>query len=127
MSEPPTARARVRKVRGDRSEEIDDAMAAEEPLEIRIVERTNGGEHEQSLAVTMRTPGHDRELAAGFLFSEGTLRRPDDLTGIEPGRPRAAEEAGNVIRVLLREGATVDASRTTRSFYTTASCGVCGK
>jgi FdhD protein len=105
----------------------DDSVAVEEPLEIRI-----GG---QSIAVVMRTPGHDRELAAGFLVSEGIVRRRDDLLDIvycqpAPGDSPAAPEAApeeNVLNVLLAPGATVDLTRLTRHVFTSSSCGICSK
>ena len=127
MSANAAVNVRVRKVRDTHVEDVEDVLAAEEPLEIRILEFVDGEEREHALAVTMRTPGHDSELAAGFLFSEGVLWTRDEIVAIEPGSPRAVEEAGNVIRVRLHEGATLDLSRALRSFYTTSSCGVCGK
>ena len=127
MSGTATTKARVRKIRGGRAEDVEDALAAEEPLEIRILERIDGDERAHAVTVTMRTPGHDRELAAGFLFSEAVLRNREEIASIEPGAPRAVEESGNVIEVRLRKGLTLDLSRAVRSFYTTSSCGVCGK
>ena len=127
MNRPATKDARVGKVRRGALEETDDVVAVEEPLEIRIVERVGGSEREHSLAVTMRTPGHDFDLATGFLFAEGILRNAEDVEVVEHALPRAAEETGNVVRVVLREGLSLDVSSTIRSFYTTSSCGVCGK
>jgi len=127
VNRPATKDARVGKVRRGALEETDDVVAVEEPLEIRIVERVGGSEREHSLAVTMRTPGHDFDLATGFLFAEGILRNAEDVEVVEHALPRAAEETGNVVRVVLREGLSLDVSSTIRSFYTTSSCGVCGK
>lgn len=70
----------------------------------------------------MRTPGHDPELAAGFLFTEGILRRPEEATRIA-----ACGSGGNTIRVDLAEGVRIDLDRLKRHFYTSSSCGVCGK
>jgi FdhD protein len=99
----------------------DDELAVEEPLELRV-----GG---RSVAVVMRTPGHDRELAAGFLVTEGIVRRRDDVLDLV--RCAAAEEnpatAGNVIDALLAPGAAVDLARLTRHVFTSSSCGVCSK
>ena len=106
MSVPPYSTARVNVVRFPEGA-VDDLVAVEEPLEIRI----DG----TPVAVTMRTPGHDEELAIGFALSEGLrpagARLPDDL-------------AANTVELLAPE---FDASRLARSFYTTSSCGVCGK
>lgn len=75
----------------------------------------------------MRTPGHDPELAAGFLFTEGIIRRPEDISHIRhiPATNRLSD--GNVILVELAEGIIVDLKKLERHFYTTSSCGVCGK
>ncbi|HEV8594092.1 MAG TPA: formate dehydrogenase accessory sulfurtransferase FdhD [Thermoplasmata archaeon] len=127
MSRTATARAQIQRRRGSEATEVDDVLAVEEPLEIRVVHGTSGEEREDPVVVTMRTPGHDPELAAGFLFSEGILRVRSDLNRIEAAPPRASEENGNVLRVVLADGVPFDTSRTVRSFYTTSSCGVCGK
>jgi FdhD protein len=107
---------------GGKSSTAMDQLAVEEPLEIRV-----GG---RSVAVVMRTPGHDRELAAGFLVTEGLLRRRDDLLDIvrcTGGRVPAGEAADNVVDVLLAPGAAVDFSRLTRHVFTSSSCGICSK
>ena len=102
-----TKNLHVRRIGPGVAEDVADVVAVEEPLEIRI----GGG----PVAVTMRTPGHDEELALGFLLGEGlrpvSARLPDDL-------------AANTIEV---EAPGVDLSRLQRSFYTSSSCGVCGK
>ena len=105
-----------------------DMVAIEEPLEIRLV-FDNAGEHvDQSISVTMRTPGADYELAAGFLVGEGILRDPDELHEIRYCFNRPGEEQQyNIVSVHLRPGARPDISRLQRNFYTTSSCGVCGK
>lgn len=122
-----TAPARVRKVRGGMAQDADDVLAVEEPMEIRIVEPRSDGDHEHSVSVTMRTPGNDFELAAGFLFAEGVLRGKHDVSRIEYCVPEAAEQEYNIVRVVLREGVPLDLSRTIRTFFTTSACGVCGK
>jgi FdhD protein len=89
-----------------------DVLAVEEPLEIRVGEK--------NISVTMRTPGDDFDLAVGFLFTEGIIGR-DDVESIRHwGSP-------NVVRVALRDGVVLDASKLDRHFYTTSSCGICGK
>jgi FdhD protein len=101
-----------------------DAIAVEEPLEIRILKagsEENGGTG-RPISITMRTPGNDSELALGFLYGEGLLREPRDVIEVRPCGP-----TGNVIRVTVRADLPLDLDRLNRNFYTTSSCGVCGK
>ncbi len=105
----------------------DDAIAVEEPLEIRLMrdglpEADENGGTGRSISVTMRTPGHDAELAVGFLYGEGLLREPRDV--IDTG---FCGPTGNILRVTVRADLPLDLSRLTRNFYATSSCGVCGK
>jgi FdhD protein len=94
-----------------------DKLAREEPLEIRV-----GG---QSVAVTMRTPGHDEELAAGFLLTEGLIHRREDLVTIAHCPVAAAPE--NTLNVFLAPSLKVDMTRLTRHVFASSSCGLCGK
>lgn len=126
----PTVRRRIWKVRAG-SGTLDvrsmvDTLATEEPLEIRLYLPT-GGETAVPLSITMRTPGHDFELAAGFLFTEGIVRAPDAIERIEYCVRGEAEQQYNMVSVRLRPGTAVDSERLTRHFYITSSCGVCGK
>lgn len=116
---------RVRRVEGVVARDVDDVLAAEEPLEIQLGYERNGWRVHKPVSITMRTPGSDFELAAGFLFSEGILRRPDEIEQLrfEP----AGDENANVVRVELKADVKVDLARLERHFYTTSSCGVCGK
>lgn len=100
------------------AEAATDVVATEEPLEVRIRGR--------SVAVLMRTPGHDRELTAGFLFTEGILRRAEDLLDLLPCREQPGGEAGNVVEAVLAPEVEVDFARLTRHVFTSSSCGVCG-
>lgn len=105
----------------------DDQVAVEEPLEIRL---DYGSEKRvrKSISITMRTPGHDFELAAGFLYNEQIIRHPDQIERIRYcGLPIDDDGRQNVVRVVLRPDAEVDLQRLERHFYTTSSCGVCGK
>jgi len=105
-----------------------DVIATEEPLEIRIGYRATAGRQEKSVSITMRTPGTDDELAAGFLCTEGILMSPDDIIEIwHRSPPIPGSNLRNVIRVDLVDSADVDFERLERHFYTTSSCGVCGK
>jgi len=93
-----------------------DELAAEEPLEIRVRGR--------SVAITMRTPGSDDELAAGFLLTEGIIAAPTDLLRIEPC---ARDEQDNVVNATLAPEVVVDFERLTRHVFSSSSCGICGK
>ncbi len=127
IGETETRRVRVRRARDDRVAEVDDDLAVEEPLEIRVGRAEERGAAPRSLSVTMRTPGHDFELAAGFLFTEGLLRGSEDLASVEYARSHVRGSPENVVDVILRRGTPFDPSRFARNFYTTSSCGVCGK
>lgn len=115
---PAIAEVRVSKVNvaGD-SHEVTDVTAREEPLEIRVEGR--------SVAVVMRTPGHDEELAAGFLVSEGVVQRPRDILEVSQC-PSTGNKHGNVVDVLLG-GAVVNWESLTRHVFSASSCGLCGK
>lgn len=96
----------------------EDMLAVEEPLEIRVAGR--------SVAVVMRTPGRDRELAAGFLVSEGLVRRRDDIVDLVYCRGEAGPQE-NVLDVLVAPGVTIDFARLSRNLFTSSSCGICSK
>ncbi|MCX7520882.1 formate dehydrogenase accessory sulfurtransferase FdhD [Microbacterium sp. STN6] len=116
-----TARRRVARVTvGERTSVREDVLAVEEPLEIRV-----GG---KPLSITMRTPGHDIELAAGFLVSEGVISRPDEFaTGRYCAGASADGNTYNVLDITLASGVAPPAASLDRAFYTTSSCGLCGK
>lgn len=104
-----------------------DVVAVEEPLEIRVMrdglpEADENGGTGRSISVTMRTPGHDAELALGFLHGEGVIREPRDVRDVGH-----CGTTGNVIRVTVRADLPLDLAKLQRNFYTTSSCGVCGK
>ncbi len=106
----------------------DDAVATEEPLEIRLAyTRPDGLRAQQSISITMRTPGNDGELAAGFLLTEGIIADAAQIDAIGPCGPPAANGLINVVRVDLAAGVEIDLDRLKRHFYTSSSCGVCGK
>ena len=122
--EVPAGAAVVRhavvKVTDHRAVDCQDHLAVEEPLEIRL-----GG---MSLAVTMRTPGEDRELVAGFLFSERVISTADDLDVMAPYRvPESDPDSGNVMNVLLKGDPRVGRELLRRNFVASSSCGLCGK
>jgi len=97
----------------------DDYLAAEEPLEIRI--------GENPLSVTMRTPGHDTELAAGFLFTEGLVQRRAQIIALEPNQGDSDANRANVVRVELAPDSIPDFDKMRRHFFAASSCGICGK
>lgn len=120
--------ATVQKVTGAAMTTASDVVAAEEPLEIRLGFGPTAQREHRTLAITMRTPGHDFELTAGFLCTEGIIRSRQDLTGIiycpDVEKP---EERENVVRAELAAHVAADMPRLERHFYTSSSCGVCGK
>ena len=127
---PPTSYeyATVQQVRGEEVREVSDVLAAEEPLEIRVGYGPAGQREHRTLSITMRTPGHDFELVAGFLLTEGLIRSRADLQGLLYCPDVAKdEERENVVRAELTPAATPDLPRLERHFYTSSSCGVCGK
>jgi FdhD protein len=94
-------------------------LAVEEPLQIQMAWHTTTGSMQKNISVTMRTPGHDAELATGFLFTEGIVPHAEQIQHVQP--------AGNNIVVSLQQGAAPQLQQAERNFYTTSSCGVCGK
>lgn len=97
-----------------------DSLAVEEPLEIRV--------RGEAIAVTMRTPGHDEELAAGFLLTEGILKRRTDIVEIAHCRAEpSAALSGNILNVFLAPNVELDLDRLTRHVFSASSCGLCGK
>jgi FdhD protein len=97
----------------------DDYLAAEEPLEIRV--------GDDPLSVTMRTPGHDHELAAGFLLTEGLIQNREQILNLETAEPQDGTNRGNVIQVELAPEAAPDFVKMKRHFFAASSCGICGK
>ncbi|MCB0635195.1 MAG: formate dehydrogenase accessory sulfurtransferase FdhD [Lewinella sp.] len=108
--------------------QVTDQLVVEEPLEIVLVAGPPEQRQRQSLAVTMRTPGQDAELALGFLLTEGLIGRRADVLDIRhSGQALHESAAENVLQVTLAPEVTVDWERLSRHFYTSSSCGVCGK
>ncbi len=118
-------KVRVRVVEEGRARVRPDALATEEPMEMRLV---SGGAR-RTIAVTMRTPGADFELAAGFLYGEGVISSPEDISRISycVDADVDAEQRYNIVNVELRGGRDYDPRPLERHFYTTSACGVCGK
>jgi FdhD protein len=118
-------KTRVRVVEDGRVRVRPDALATEEPMEIRLL----AGQTKQTVAVTMRTPGADFELAAGFLYGEGIVDSADDIQKISycVDSDLDTEQRYNIVNVELRGGREFDLRPLERHFYTTSACGVCGK
>jgi FdhD protein len=115
------------KVADNHTTATNDALAIEEPLEIRLEYGPADERKVQNISVTMRTPGNDVELALGFLFTEGIIKQKSDTLSIEHCFIACAENKENVIQVGLNEAAVPNLQNTERNFYTTSGCGVCGK
>jgi FdhD protein len=98
---------------------VQDYLVGEEPLQIRV------GKH--PLSVTMRTPGHDIELAAGFLFTEGIIQRREQIVSLDHADDGKPTERGNIIQVELTDDVGLDFESTQRNFFASSSCGICGK
>jgi FdhD protein len=111
----------------DSKEEKPDILAIEEPLEIRLGFGTESDRVQKSLSITMRTPGHDFELALGFLFTEGIIFKMTDVTHIDYCTDENGEKSENIVRVELSAKIKLDWEKFQRHFYTNSSCGICGK
>src|SRR5918995_508918 len=127
MNLRPTSRSRtqIRVVDGNGERRRSDHLATEEPLEIRLV----AGDKKQTIAVTMRTPGADFELAAGFLYGEGVVTSREQIRRISycTDPDVDADQQFNIVNVELDPSTTIDLRSLERHFYTTSACGVCGK
>jgi len=120
--------ADVQRVRASHVERGQDSLAIEEPLEIRVSYVVDGRRRMDSLCVTMRTPGRDLDLAAGFLFTEQVIQSPAEIKNISHCVPAGALAAAcNTVRVDLVDGVDFNLDRLRRNFYASSSCGVCGK
>lgn len=115
----PVAHIKIKKINAAGQTEVDDELAVEEPLEIQLAWQETSGYVQKNISVTMRTPGHDAELAAGFLFTEGIVQHIDQIQHIHPQE--------NSVLVTLAAGIVPDLKQAERNSYTSSSCGVCGK
>lgn len=117
----------ILKIAGDAAIEQPDLLAVEEPLEIRLGFGPATDRQQRSLSVTMRTPGHDEELALGFLLTEGIIDHPQRVRSIRHCQDNGRQQTPNVIRAELAPDVEIAWERLERHFYTSSSCGVCGK
>lgn len=128
MYQTPTQERTIIKYRHNYFEPKTDYLASEEPLEIQLAYGPISQRLQMNLAVTMRTPGADFDLVYGFLFTEGLIQSRKDVLQIRyPGAQLSPEAQENSILVELHPAAQFDAARLQRHFYTSSSCGVCGK
>lgn len=123
MSRPAVVQIPIKKVSSEHIAEAEDVLASEEPLEIRMAYGPANQRVQKSISVTMRTPGNDFELARGFLFTEGIITSNDDIINVI----HCNGTSENAVEVELHENVRIDMSKLERHFYTTSSCGVCGK
>ena len=137
----PMSQTSVEKVTGQASRQVLDQLAIEEPLEIQLTYGSSNARQTKSISITMRTPGNDFELAAGFLMTEGVIQSASDIEHVahvdrpvsesaqfplipDAGRPNSKH---NTVRAELAAHVTVSMASLERNFYTTSSCGICGK
>jgi len=117
----------VRKVEGIETHEQTERLAVEEPLEIRVGFKEAGRPVHRAVSITMRTPGHDRELAAGFLWTEGLISAFDQIQAVRScGLPNSSGQR-NVVRVDLKDGISINLQGLQRHSFVNSSCGICGK
>jgi FdhD protein len=123
IAKPSTTGARVYRVESGEVEERPDELATEEPLEIRLIQE----DRRRTVAVTMRTPGADLELAIGFLFAEGVIHRPEEVLRVAPCA-EPGEACANIVEVeLAADVPAPELAGLERHFFATSACGVCGK
>jgi FdhD protein len=118
----------IHKVDATHTKTQSDHVAVEEPLEIQLVSAGAEGAAAKSVSITMRTPGHDHELALGFLYTEGIIDSYQQIAAVESiGEIEAVSGYKNIVRVEIDAAIDLQLERLERHFYTTSSCGVCGK
>jgi len=123
----PVSPIQITRVEHGSATVTDDILVSEEPLEIRLGHGPEEDRKEIQLSVTMRTPGNDEELAMGFLFTEGLVTDMSQVLRVVPCENVKEEERGNVVRVELHPAVEIEPAKWQRNFYTSSSCGVCGK
>lgn len=122
MEQAFITKARIVKINCGRGMDVDDQLAVEEPLQIELIYGPSAMRQRKNITVTMRTPGHDLELAVGFLFTEGIINKKEEVLRVEQDNPD-----GNTVSVTLKEDVDPDLKKLERNFFTNSGCGVCGK
>jgi FdhD protein len=117
----------IRKVSGTQSLSFSDVLSVEEPLEIRICYGTETEKTQKNISVTMRTPGNDLHLAVGFLFTEGIITSYQDVKKAYHTKTDCTFQKKNIVQIDLIENFIPHLMQSDRNFYTSSSCGVCGK
>lgn len=123
----PIRSTHIKKFAGTTAIEEADLIAVEEPLQLKLQWESGGAWNEKPLSITMRTPGHDFDLAMGFLWAEGIIQEQEDVVLIRYCKRVKEEEKGNVLLIRLANGHQIPASVWDRNFLTNSSCGICGK
>ncbi len=140
-SGPASAQVQITRITREGRTKLTETVTLEEPLEIQLEHGPANARHNRSISVTMRTPGHDRELALGFLHTEGVLGEGVDLEDLTIAQPElvttdcgpqladknTTRTAAGIVRLAVAPGVDVRLASLERNFYTTSSCGVCGK
>tara|TARA_B100000959_G_scaffold14945_2_gene14642 strand:+ start:9317 stop:10159 length:843 start_codon:yes stop_codon:yes gene_type:complete len=117
----------IDKVNGPNISISEDHVVIEEPLEIQLCSETINSSAAKTISITMRTPGHDQDLAVGFLFGESIIQNEADIKSVDLiGKTDIKHGLQNIVRVTIDPSVTLDMKKLTRHFYTTSSCGVCG-
>jgi len=125
MARTPVASAEVERIERTRREQGSDLVVVEEPLQILLEHGDAHARSEAPLAITMRTPGHDRDLVTGFLFAEGVIAGVDDLVSVR--HCMRSDTPDNVVRAVLHERVVVPSRLLERTLTMTSACGVCGE
>lgn len=120
-------KANIQQVTASEVYDLEDVLSVEEPLEIRLRYRSGSQLISSNVSVTMRTPGNDEDLALGFLFTEGIINSIGDIKGVSHSDMSCTDKKENIIVVELMDHAVPNLGTSERNFYTTSSCGVCGK
>ncbi len=129
MSKPAVKAVQITKVNEAHAVNEDDILASEEPLGIKVNYTLNNNPIQKNIAVTMRTPGNDFELALGFLYTEKIIGSINDVEAVKycEGDRKSELDSENSVKVILKEGIKPNLNSAERNFYITGSCGICGK